>query len=310
MTGTSDGLRFEGNYVWYVLGAMNGEAPIVVLDTGGEVPRFDQLGMDFQALEFVLGATMRLDVLIGVSQDGAAVGAVGPHLGFRDSHGTETHSPVPDKFDADCWPPVLFSKIVAKLRDESDRTHIALAGYMDSFTDHLDGAYLKSQVAPEAYCKSLLSSQTRMLVRDKKVWAKWVTSVESHVRSLAADDCEDALVDKLRVAHHAHTSAMVPDALAALGATPPKEVLDEVKRRNIAAHEFVMTRKRDRDVDEDYSRIAMIRSLLGAVVARSAGYDGPLLGWSRDEWGYRSDLAWWPPAPSAVPAARYHVKRV
>jgi hypothetical protein len=298
-----DALRLQGSYTWHLMPGDRNEATVVLIDTDGRMPDIELLGRDYTALEFVLGCATQLDLLVGVDASGAAVSAIGPHLGFRRMGGTQTYAPVPDRLDAECWAPILFEKIVAKLRDDEDRAYIGIAGYMDSFTDHLDGAYLKAQVALEAYAKSLVTPEERTFVRSPRAWRKWVSSLREIVATHATDDgAARALLRKLETAIFAPTSSMVPRALAALGASPPERVIEEVKRRNIAAHEFVMTRKRDRDVDEDFARVELVRSLLGAMLARSAGYTGPLPSWERDELGYRKEIDWWaghgPAAPS------------
>ena len=292
-----DGLRLQGNYTWYVHGGQRDDRPpLLVLDADGKVPTSQALATDLTALTFVLGTPTRLDLLIGVDADNKPVAALGPGLGFREKAGTETHSPVPDRRDAKCWAPVLFPKVVAKLDDPEDRVFVAIAGYLDSLVDHLDGAYLKAQVALEAYCKSLLVARPKFIVKDEREWRNWLAANEIQVREHAIDEeSGNTLVGKLRSAMYAPSSASVPAALALLGMNVTKDVLDEVKRRNVAAHEFVMSRTtEDRRIEEDLPRLQMVQALLGAVVAKAVGYAGPVLGWKRDEMGYRTELAWWP----------------
>lgn len=47
-------------------------------------------------------------------------------------------------------------------------------------------------------------------------------------------------------------------------------------------------------IAEDLPRLRMVQALLGAVVAKAAGYDGPVLGSQQDDDGNRAELAWWP----------------
>ncbi|WP_394822287.1 hypothetical protein [Pendulispora albinea] len=291
-----DGLRLRGNYTWYIVGnGRKGEAPLLVLDSRGAALDGDALGADFTALEFVLGVPTRLDLLLGVDEHLDLVAAVGPHLGFRVPFGTETHSPLPDRLDAKCWAPVLFPRIASRLLNPEDKSYVAIGAYMDSLVDHLDGAYLKAQVALEAYSKSLIRKTAGHLVASEKAWRGWVTEVEHTVRSHAVDEkSAGILLGKVRSAMYAPSSTSVPSALSMLGLAVPKAVLDEVKLRNIAAHEFVMSRKQEQRIETDLPRLRMVQALLGALVARAVGYSGPVLGWTEDQMGYRNELQWWP----------------
>jgi hypothetical protein len=306
-----DGLRLRGHYTWYLLGSgRKGGSVVAVIDSGGLALDLKLLGADFTALEFCLCCPTALDLLVGVDAGLQPVGAVGPHFGFRRRKGDETWPPIPDRFHLpNAWATVLFPKIAARLVDPTDRVFVAMSGYMDSLVDHLDGAYLKAQVALEAYCKSL--GPVRMgRVKSQPEWRAWVESVEPKIRSFAVDDAAaDALVGSVRGAVHGPTTGIVAGALEMLGMHVPKEVLDEVRRRSVPVHEFVMSRKDEDPIRESLPRLRMVQALLGAVVAKTVGYPGLVLGWMQDESGRREELKWWATADDPEASKFYVAER-
>jgi hypothetical protein len=200
--------------------------------------------------------------------------------------------------------------VAAKLLDPSSRVFVAVAGYMDSLVDHLDGAYLKAQVALEAFCKSVGAEVSRARVTSRDDWITWVGEVEPKIRSMAVDeDAGNALVGAVRTAMHASTSSLVPTALETLGVTVPKEVLSEVRRRSVPVHEFVMSRHEEDPIRESLPRLRLVQSLLGAVVCRAVGYSGPVLGWVQDTEGKRNTLDWWQPSDDSEPRTFYVAER-
>jgi hypothetical protein len=305
-----DGLRVQGRYTWYVMGDGRKDDPVLVLDAGATPPEMALLRADFAALEFSLGCPTKLDLLVGVDDALQPVGALGPHLGFRERAGEETWPPIPDGLDGKARVSVLVPKLAAKLADPDDRVFIAVAGYMDALVDHLDGAYLKAQVALEAFCKSLGPEVGKARVTSKDDWAAWVASVEPAIRSMAIDkDAGDALVGAVRSAMHPSTSSIVPAALEMLGMKVPSEVLAEVRRRSVPVHEFVMSRKDEHPILEGLPRLRMVQALLGAVAARAAGYEGPVLGWTQDAAGRRAPLPWWTPTDDSEASSFYVAER-
>ena len=98
--------------------------------------------------------------------------------------------------------------------------------------------------------------------------------------------------------------------LSQLDISAPKDVLDEVKKgRNISMHNLVMTKctsDTPRDLDKEQIRVEQVRSLLVAVMARSAGYHGRL-------WGYRlhkpEELDWFEAQPEPEAGNVYEIDR-
>jgi hypothetical protein len=309
----SQGLRLCGKYGWYLLGASKDELTTVVLDTHGETLSNDTLSAEFTALEFALGSPLQLDLLVGVDANLKPVAAFGPELGFRPLAVALKRAPVPDGYFSECWTAALFPRLARALASKDNKVHVATTGYLDSLADHLDGAYLKAQVALEAYSASLVKREDRCLVRDKKAWNRWVTSVDPKLKEHAiTKEAAASLVGKVRNAMDAPSSKSVSAALQALGLNPPKEVLDEVKLRNTVAHEFVMTRRtpdHQWDVEAELSGVDLVRALIAIVVARSIGYCGPLLGWKKGKDHERLEMEWLPKGEEPEARHNYILKR-
>jgi hypothetical protein len=84
-------------------------------------------------------------------------------------------------------------------------------------------------------------------------------------------------------------------------------MLDEVHDgRNQAVHRLLMNADDEhRDVERDLDRIAMIRTLVLAVLAKRVHYTGPILGWDgHDRFG---SPKWWVPTADTPAARRRYV---
>jgi len=79
-------------------------------------------------------------------------------------------------------------------------------------------------------------------------------------------------------------------------------VLDELEKRNIAAHHGTMNKPDvDYDVDRDVERVNILRSLLVALVARACGYDGAIAGWViGSAAGWKPQPDWWSASPPST----------
>ncbi len=70
-----------------------------------------------------------------------------------------------------------------------------------------------------------------------------------------------------------------------------------------------MSRKDEHPILEGLPRLRLVQALLGAVVARAAGYEGPVLGWTQDAGGQRAPLPWWTPADDSQASSFYVAER-
>ena len=149
--------------------------------------------------------------------------------------------------------------------------------YLDSISDStIDSRYLKLHVALEAFATALLkrdeiqNSPPRWLVRDKDAWITWVKKHGEELRAMVADASDaDRFVDKVIFAMKLPSSGVVADAMSRLN--PPllvdEAVIDELKKRNIPAHNFSMNKRGvGYDVDRDVERIDILRSLFVALI--------------------------------------------
>ena len=103
---------------------------------------------------------------------------MGLGFGFRPVRSRAVHDgPAPDRFEQERWLPMFFSKLAQRLRDDRGLL-IPLTAYLDARVEHLDGAYLKVQVALEAFSRLLVeehlasTKKPTVLVRDTAKWLK------------------------------------------------------------------------------------------------------------------------------------------
>lgn len=308
-------LAVKANYDLYFV---KGDDEILMLvDTGDRHLDHELLSTDFRALEFALGRPMRLDFMLGLDDALEVTAAAGVQLGsHRVGRG---RCPVPvyqdviateDKVAArHQWTPHLAGLVAKKLIEDGADSPLQLAtvAYLDSMTGHIHANYLLAQVALEAFCAEIAPKYPSR-INDLDAWRSYVDSQVAAIKEHVVDDSVlESVVGLLKhVVPGVPTSKMVPLTLKHLGIDAPRIALKEVARRNRSAHRFVMAKESSADAQELADRLAIIQTLLAAVIAKHVGYEGPITGW---EWrnGRRTIPTWW--TWKAVPdaATRYEV---
>jgi hypothetical protein len=298
-------LRLRGTYDLYVVKTKPGPVALVV-DTGGRRLDHEVLGTDILALEFVMGRPLHLNYLTALGPDEAVVGAAG--LGFARSRPRHCNRRCPVAgerelyFIADetiaehLWVPVLFELVAKRLQAEGQDSPLltAIAAYLDSLTGHIHANYLLAQVALEAFCAGVVEATSGVLVKNPKAWVGFVEQKRTDFLAHAIDEeAGRKLVNKVINAQNAPSTDRVATALTHFGLTVPQQALREVARRNTAAHRYVMAQESTADPEELADRVAIVQTLLVAVIAKYIGFSGPIVGW---EWahGRRTIPAWWP----------------
>jgi hypothetical protein len=304
------GLRVECTYDVHLLKSRTGKL-FAVVDTRGAPLDLLTLGHDFQALEFALGSALRFDPFVAVDGARRIVGAAGPWSSpDRSTRAQRCPVPAARPTDEGCWIPVFARLLATKMR-ESDREDspllIASTAYLDSLSRHVHGRYLVAQVALEAIAKQFVKATQEHLVADVGRWKAFVAEQEKAVTELARDaPSATKLMNKLRDnIFQAPAGDRVVAALQAHGLVVPQVALTELSRRNWVAHDFVMFRDDKAEPDDLAMRIAIVQTLLVALVAKHIGYRGPILGWEQDK--SRSEMipAWWPHEDDVEAHRRY-----
>lgn len=311
-----DGLRLQGWYTWFLIRISDEAACTVIVDPGGVPIERDRLMRDFLCMQFCFGSPLRLDRLTGIDIQRQPVAALG--LASFARNAGKHRTPVPDDIgEGALWVSQLFRSMTTRIHEEGlEPLLIAIASYLDSETDHLDGAYLKGQVGLEAFAKRLLGSQpTELLVKDEAAWKKWIKELRPTIRAHLVSEESKArenlgmVYDKFIKAMYAPTGGIVRKAFGQV--VLPKEVLDEIKLRNYPAHGFFMNAAHHHDFDRDVRRLEMVQTLIAGLVALHVGYDGPLKGYDIRDDGGRLQPSWWPAKRlEDVAAERFVAERV
>ncbi len=298
----SDGFRLDGAYTWYLLPREPKDSCTVIVDAGGAVLERNAVVRDMLVMQFCFGGPIGIGPLVGIDEQRRCVGAFSLEHLVR-SFGKH-RSPVPDYLhDAARNVPQLFQRLASKLSEEGlEPLIVAIASYLDAETDHLDGGYLKAQVGLEAFANRLVGGgRPELLVQDQAVWKAWVKGLAATIEGHLVDRARiDMVLGKLVSAMYAPTGDAVRRAFEDRGIELPKDVVDEIKKRNYPAHRFLMNDGLDHDIDRDVRRLEMIQTVLAALVALHVGYGGPLKGYDLADGGKRPNPVWWPTSPSAV----------
>lgn len=290
-------LRLHGRHTWHVLDRSPKRA-VALFECPSPVLDREALSDDFVAMQFVFGGPCKMGFAVGLSQRGEVVAAMGLHFGFRPvKEGTGGDGPIVDRFDTvNRWIPVAFAALCKKMADDrASPLRVPLSGFLDAAGDHVDGAYMKIQVATEAFCHELPKpTGATTLVKDNAAWIKWVTAHKDEIEAHATDsEAARKLLGKARNALQFPSTDAVEDGLAFLQIALPLDLLDEVRGRNRSVHRFLMSSERPRNVAADGLRVEKVKAVLTALVMKYAAYDGPIAGWERDETGWKNSPAWW-----------------
>lgn len=307
--------RFEGVYVYYLVQTGGRKAPAwyLVIDTEGAALNQDVLEREFLILQFVLGRQLRVVELLGVSPNLETI-ASRSGAGSRLNLVSDWTPPVPinrnnDAYVDEAWTALLFERLATACRDRTEIFRplvMALDAYLDAMSPHLDANYLRLHVGLEGFASTIArtaGTPPKALVKDKSAWDDWVRTNSDAIRSFANTGFEDLLFGKVMRSGDPASSQAVPDALKLHGLAVTKELQEELRKRNVVVHQGVMTTG-DYDADRDLRRIAIVRTLLVALIAKVVGYGGAINGWEIGKHGYPVEPAqWWHVKDSAREAA-------
>jgi len=230
---------------------------------------------------------------------------------------------------------------------------LALEYYLTSFRGPLDEAYLKLVVVLEGLAMEVLNSigEERGVitlrngkawsVKDPTAWKSFVAKLKQSNEFKAWTALLAANADEVRE-HALSVDGLVnwtaglqgalrlkPDlgelsagkrvqaAFAAVGLTMDPAMKAESKRWHQARHVAIARSASDKTLEQ---QVAVIRTMVVALLFRWMDYDGPLIGYHRDGRGVlrQSDVEWWGDPSKATAMAEaavrylsdYHVKSI
>jgi len=294
----------SGGHTYYLIQTLREGAWHLVVETDDGIPNRQLLDRDFLLLQFVLGHELHVRSLTGLSADQEVVAAING-IGAKRSASPRPTPPVPidrnnDSYVDASWAPVLFEKVIAawRARPQVESAYLmAFSSYLDSMTLYVDADYLRLQVALEAFAYWLLTFANggeRTVVKDKAAWKKWVKDNGSAIRALASEGFEESLFNKVTNVYRLASGRVVPSAFLDQGLTLSEELASEVELRDVVVHQGAMSSPEAGEHD-DLRRVAMVRTLLVALIAKSVDYGGAINGWEIGSAGYpkEPDASWW-----------------
>ncbi|WP_438041532.1 hypothetical protein [Sorangium sp. So ce128] len=301
--------RYKYYFVQHRSSDRSGIAWHLVVDTSGTgMPEMEAVGRDFLVLEFVLGRQLCMPMLVGLDLSRRTVACT---IGFDRRRHLEKYSfpPVPLERDNDkwidvSWPSLFFERISAAWRQlpHSDKSYwLALDMYLDAMRMHLDFDYMHLQIGLEAFAFWLLKQRGQgdpLDVKSKDAWEAWVRENKESIRVHAVEGREDALVMKVKGACRLASGNVVPSAFLAYGLNLTKNLRGELRGRDIVVHQGLMA-PNGYDTVADLRRVALVRTMLVALVGLAAGYRGAINGWEVGGLGYPIEQQeWWEVAES------------
>lgn len=297
--------RLSGAYTYYLVqsGGRGDTTWHLLIDTGAGVPDRKVLGHDFLLLQFVFGRQLRMPELLGVRASGRTVGSTAG-IAVRKALQERSVPPVPivqnnDDWIDESWVTVFFERVSEAWtrRPESRAAYtMAFDAYLDAMTPHLDANYLRLHVALEAFAYwtlRLANQGERMVVKEKAAWKKWVKDNAGAIRALASEGFEESLYNKVIGVYRLSSGRVVPSAFLVYGTALTPEMAEELEGRDTIVHQGLMAPD-GYDVRRDMQRVALVRTMLVALVAKSADYAGAINGWEVGHLGYPLEpQSWW-----------------
>jgi hypothetical protein len=282
--------RLRGSYTYYVVQTGSSGDPIwhLVVDTDSGAPDEQLLERDFLLLQFAFGRQLRVSALLGVNAERRTV-ATATGAGCRLNLLERTVCPVPveknnEGWVDDAWVPLLFERISAAwtARPEWQRAYsMAFDSYLDAMTLHLDADYLRLQIALEAlsyWTLRLGNKEEKVTVKNKEDWKNWVRSNSAAIRSLASEGFEETVYNKVMGVYRLSSGRVVPSAFLAYDTALTPEMSAELEERDVVVHQGIMVGD-DYDGEREQRRIAMVRTMLVALIAKTVDYQGAINGW-------------------------------
>lgn len=295
--------HLSGVYLYYLVRTQDRTSWWLVVDTrGGGLPDWELLSRDLLTLQFVLGRQLRLPLLIGLTADRQTKACTATSTP-RNTLEEGSFPPVPfernnESWIDEAWVPVFFEHISAGWRTRQDMNQIfwmALDMYLDAMRNFLDSDYMRLHIALEAFAYALLKTDDdeRVDVKDRKAWKKWVKNNEPDIRAHAVDGRQDALYNKVMAAARLSSGKVVPRAFAECGLSLTEDMRKELEGRDFVIHQGLMS-PGGYVVDRDVKRVALVRTMLVALVARAVGYGGAINGWEIGRLGRPIEpQGWW-----------------
>jgi hypothetical protein len=131
------------------------------------------------------------------------------------------------------------------------------------------------------------------IVVDKKKWKEWVKANEQAIRTHAKPGFDNSLYNKVLSVYRLASGKVVPNAFNSLCLPLTEEMTAELAGRDLVVHRGLMAPD-GYDVDRDLRRVAIVRTMLVALVALVCGYRGAILGWEHDYFGTAfAPEHWW-----------------
>ncbi len=288
---THHGLLLKGQQQWFVL--QHGDHKLVAIV--GPV-QFDKLRDDLKCMEFTYGTPIHIGPLLGLDASGKVMSA--RSVGHLERNLSGGRAPVPDDlWGEETWLPYFFGLLTAKVSEHGVQHLLAgLSCYVDTQVTHFDGAYLLSQVGLEAVLKQVASEEDRASpVHNLAEWketAGAICSLPDVVNHFKDEQDAANLRGTLAYAGEASPMRILQRFLMRYDVKLPKDVKEEIRKRNVAAHQFFTGEDYHQPDDLD-CRQQMVLTVIAAIIACHIGYEGPLTGYVPDDLGVRPSPPWW-----------------
>ncbi len=282
--------HMSGNFSWTLCSneSLATDECVVIVSDNAPLLKIDKnlFFADLDALQFTLGGPLFIDRLTGVTAQNYPAPANWCPAMVGTAGNAPLWSPVTDSA-IEPWANVAFPLVAQAMAHEPKAFRVAVHAYLATFVGYVDVRYLVGQIALEAFSSASAAAKVP-LVRDIKLWKKWVDDIKPTIQAHAISaNAADIMAGKMKSAGQPTTGRVVADHFAACGMTLPKPLQDELRGRAQAAHELSILSDKS-EFHTVMRRLRRVQTLLAAMILHRVGYCGALAG------GPNEPTDWWP----------------
>ena len=252
----------------------------------------DDAILELDLLKFSLGTNFILSSISGLDLEGNVVEYhIGSTIGI--SNAIPQIPPVPLDDPQKTWIAPFFGALSKHSQSDDKNLRFSISYYLQSSEGNLDSKYLDLHMAVNLLAKYILSlkfSEGLHQVKNIQAWYEWVAKEEESIHTLARAGSEQELIESVRAAGKPPTSSIIRNALKILE-IDLSDFSGELDVWNNIEEHGSMTQEEPRNFREDLRRIALLGTLC-ALLSKTIGYNGPIMGPPKDLLRMRPTVYW------------------
>lgn len=252
-----------------------------------------EVAEEVDLIGFALGVPFKINHFFGVDEDVRLLGLLAGNFGEAPSR-NRPDPLVPITNSERSWAPSFFAKLAQHTAATPVQQRASLRTarwyYLSAFGESAGNAFVAKMFLAVAAAARQRLGGAPLVVESEESWRSWVQAHEAEIAPLAAPEMAKQLLAAVSDAARPRTFHLIAAALRSSGLAVT-EVIENALRKGEHAIEGI-----GEVGPEMYALVAVLRTLLAALVAREIGYEGSISGWEKHDPFYfflPADSDWW-----------------